>query len=116
MKHYTIYIMILLLLFVVGCDSTAKATDWHFGDALAARVKQIKTTDKIVYMSSGDQYIIEPSQSDRQLTVAQLQFMNREASTLFMTVNRDTITLRDNDFVDYLPLNHFENRKNIIFA
>ena len=51
MKHYTIYIMILLLLFVVGCDSTAKATDWHFGDALAARVKQIKTTDKIVYMS-----------------------------------------------------------------
>ena len=113
MKHYTIYIMILLLLFVIGCDSTAKATDWHFGDALAARVKQIKTTDKIVYMSSGDQYIIEPSQSDRQLTVAQLQFMNREASTLFMTVNRDTITLRDNDFVDYLPLNPFENRKKL---
>ena len=103
--------MILLLLIVVGCDSTAKATDWHFGDALAARVKQIKSTDKIIYMSSGNQYIIEPSQSDRQLTVAQLQFMNKEASTLFMTVNRDTITLRDNDYVDYLPLNPFVNRK-----
>ena len=39
-------------------------------------------------MSSGNQYIIEPSQSDRQLTVAQLQFMNKEASTLLMTLLR----------------------------
>ena len=38
MKHYALYIMIFLLLVGVGCDSTAKATDWHFGDALAARV------------------------------------------------------------------------------
>lgn len=110
MKYFKPYIIIIILLLLAGCNSEAKATDWHFGDALAARVKQIKSTDKIIYMSSGTQYIIEPTQSDRQLTVAQLQFMNLEASTLYMTVNRNTIILRDNDFIEYLPLNPFKNR------
>ena len=44
MKYFKPYIIIIILLLLAGCNSEAKATDWHFGDALAARVKQIKPT------------------------------------------------------------------------
>ncbi len=103
----------MVVLAFSACSSASNATDWFFGDSLAVRVKEIRLSEEVRYLHEGKHYVIRPSNEDRTLAVALMEVRNREANLVYLSINKDTVRLRDEEFLDYRPINPLEERQEV---
>ncbi len=112
-----------LLLLAAACSSSGSAaTEWTFGDSLAVRAKQTKFVQEVRYSICypiGDpkctpkHYLIKPSQQDRVILAAQLEVFNRQANVVFLSVHKHAVSLVDQNFFEYQPLDPFTDRTDV---
>ena len=103
----------LIALVATACSATSTATDWFFGKSLAIRVKEIRLAEEVRYSFDGKHYLIKPSQEDRTLAAAYLEVRTREANVVFVSVNKDTLRLRDKQYLDYRSTDPFLERSEV---
>jgi len=113
---------LFVLLAVVGCASTGSATDWTFGDSLAIRTKQTRFVQEVRYsicLPAGDpqcqvtHHLIKPSQEDRAILAAQLEVFNRAANLVYLSIHKNAVSLVDQNFFQYPPLDPFTDRSQV---
>lgn len=107
---------VLLTLAAQACRSTASATDWFFGDSLAVRVKEIRLTDDVRYAHEGKHYQLRPKEEGRTLAAAYLELRARESNVVYLSVNKDTVKLRDKKYLDYRSMDPFQERAEVAEA
>ena len=103
----------LVTLVLTACGATSTATDWTFGKSLAVRVKEIRLTEEVRYSFEGKHYVVKPSQADRTLAAAYVELRTREANVVYLSVNKDTIRLRDEKYLDYRSTDPFQERAEV---
>ncbi len=103
----------LISLVVTACSATSSATDWTFGKSLAIRVKEIRLAEDIRYSFEGKHYVVKPSQADRILAAAYMEVRTRETNVVFISVNKDTLRLRDATYLDYRSTDPFVERTEV---
>ena len=96
-----------------ACSSTSIATDWHTGEALVIRVKEIRLAEDVRYSHEGKHYLIQPTQEGQTMAVALLELRSRGANVAYLSVNKDAVRLRDDKFLDYPAINPFEERSEV---
>ena len=89
--------------------TTSTATDWVAGRSLLARVKEVRSVEEVRYTDQGKHYMIRPSQEDRQLAAAHLEIRNSEATVVYLSVDKDSVRLRDDTFIDYTAINPIQD-------
>jgi hypothetical protein len=98
---------------MLACSSSSIATDWHFGEALAIRVKEVRLVDHVSYSFEEEHYRIEPTQGGYKIAAALIEMRSRDATVAYLSVNKGTVRLRDSTFVDYSPIDPFEDRTKV---
>ena len=102
---------------LTACGATSTATDWTFSTSLAVRVKEIRFTEEVRYSSNdGKHYLVKPSQEDRTLAAAFVEVRTREANMVFLSINKDTIRLRDGKYLDYRAIDPFQEVSEVTEA
>ncbi len=103
----------ILLMALSACSATATATDWFFGNTLAIRTKEIRLAEEVRYSDGGKHYVVRPKDSTRTLAVAYLEVRNRQANVVIMSINKDTVRLRDTKYLDYTPIDPLQDRAEV---
>ena len=96
-----------------ACSSTSTATDWHIGEALTIRVKEIRLAKDVRYSFEGKHYLIQPTQEGWTMAVALLELRSRGANVAYLSVNKDAVRLRDDEFLDYPAIDPFKERSEV---
>ena len=115
LSSFAIFIAGLAVLVLPACGATS-ATDWYNGNSLAIRVKEIRLTEEVRYSDEGKHYVVKPSQEGHTLAVAYLEVRTREANVAYLSVNKDTVKLRDTKFLDYQATDPFQERNEVAEA
>lgn len=113
--------VVAMTLFVVaaGCSRSPSATDWFFGNALVIRVKQVRLVEEVRYTGQvgtadeGKHFVIRPSEKGRMLAAANLEVRNREAQVIYLSVAKEAVQLRDDQFLDYQAIDPFQGREEV---
>ena len=117
MKHRSLLIVVavtgLVVLALSGCSTTSNATVWFTGRSLVLRVREIRLTETVSYSVGENHYVMRPSQADRVLAAAFLEIQNREANVVYFEVDKESIRLRDDDFLDYRAIDPFQEREEV---
>ena len=103
-------VLALMCIATLGCSSTSIATDWHFGEALAIRVKEVRLVDEVSYSFEEEHFRINSTQDGYKIAAALIEMRSRGANIVYLSVKKDTVRLRDGTFVDYSPIDPFEDR------
>ena len=106
----------MTILALSACGATSNATDWTFGDSLVIRVKEMRLVKEVRYFDGEKHFLIQPSQEDRTLAAAHLEIRNREANLVYLSVTKDSVKLRDDEYLDYTPIDPFEERQEVAEA
>jgi len=107
----------LVTMVFTACSATSTATDWTFATSLVVRVKEIRLTEEVRYSSDdGKHYVVKPSQENRTLAAAFVEVRTREANVVYLSVNKDTIRLRDGKYLDYRAIDPFQERSEVAEA
>lgn len=108
-KGRLLAVVALALLVLSACGSPGSGTEWTFGDSLVTRVKATRFVEEAGYELEGKHYVIRPSRDDRVLMAALLEVFNSEANVVYISVRKDSVSLRDTDSFEYRPLDPFED-------
>ncbi|MBI4311993.1 MAG: hypothetical protein HY681_09445 [Chloroflexi bacterium] len=116
-------LLVLPALLLAACgNSTSAATEWTFGDSLAIRTKETRFVSEVRYSICypiGDpkctptHYLIKPSQEDRAILAAHIEVFNRQANVAYLTINKHSLTLKDQNYFEYLPIDPFVERTEV---
>ncbi|MBI4200993.1 MAG: hypothetical protein HY531_01735 [Chloroflexi bacterium] len=105
---------LLAILALAACSRSPSATDWHTGDSLVIRVKEMRRVEEVRYTDTdGKHYIIRPGQDDRQLAVGRLEVRTKEANVVYFSINKDALRLRDTKYLDYKAIDPFQQRQEV---
>ena len=102
-----------VLLAMAACSSTSAATEWTFGDSLAIRTKETRFVPEVRYSIGDKHYLIKPSQDDRAILAAHLEVFNRQANVVYLSINKNTLRLADQNFFEYQPLDPFKDSQEV---
>ncbi|PZC49359.1 MAG: hypothetical protein DK304_001301 [Chloroflexi bacterium] len=89
---------------------SSQATDWTFGEALTIRVKEMRLVEEVFYSIEEKHYVVRPSQQGKMIAAAHIELRNRQAGFVILDINETAARLRDSEFLDYQPLNPFNQR------
>ena len=118
MRTRTIILALALLgvltALMASCSSTARGTGWHFGDALVIRVTDLRQMEDVRFTDSdGKHYVIRPIEEDKQLAAVKLEVRTLETNVVYLSISRDSVTLRDGDSVEYPAIDFRERREEV---
>ena len=114
-RSYSLALVLLglLLLLALGCSSEARGTDWYFGNVLVVRVTDLRQAEEVRFSDGDKHYVIRGSQEGRQLAALKVEVRNREANIVFLSIGKDSVTLRDKGDVGYKPIDYLELRTEV---
>ena len=104
----------LALAGLAACGS-ASPTDgeWFFGDTLALNLQQLDRVQEIRYTDDGRQWVLRPSRDDYEFAVANMDIRNRGATVAILSVQPESLRLRDEASIDYNAVDPFANREEV---
>ena len=98
---------------ISACSGTPSATEWHFGDSLAMRVKEVRLVDQVGYALGDGHYVIEPRGEGRVLAAVLLQIRNRQTNVVILSINRDSFSLVDTNNLAFRPVDPFQQAREV---
>ena len=103
----------ILLLLILACSSDPRGTDWYFGNTLITRVTDVRRAEEVRFTDEDKHYVIRPIQEGRQLAVVKMEVRTQEANVVFLSIGKESITLRDEDDLEYQLIDFVERREEV---